>query len=181
METTLVKLSNDTVSLRALEPEDLSLLYTWENDTSLWELSSTLTPLSNYVLKQYLENSHLDIYATRQLRLMIDTVLPAPPTTTVGCIDLFDFEPYHLRAGVGILIYDKANRHKHYGAGALQLLIAYCFDYLRLNQLYCNIAVDNKHSLALFEQFGFEISGRKRNWLRTATGWKDEYTLQLVQ
>ena len=42
-------LENDTIRLRALEPEDLDLLYAWENDTSLWEFGSTLVPYSRYV------------------------------------------------------------------------------------------------------------------------------------
>ncbi len=60
------------ISLRALEPEDLELLYEWENNLSYWTISSTVAPFSKFTLKRYLKNSHKNIYETGQLRLMID-------------------------------------------------------------------------------------------------------------
>jgi RimJ/RimL family protein N-acetyltransferase len=85
------------VSLRAIEPEDLGLLYEWENNDSNWVISNTVTPFSKYVIKQYIENSHKSIYETGQLRLMIDFI---PDKITVGTIDVFDFDPFHKRAGL---------------------------------------------------------------------------------
>ena len=110
-------LENDIIKLRALESDDIDLLYEWENNISIWMISNTLVPFSKYILKKYIENSHHDIYENKQLRLMIDvktrtkgikvhdTVkLSMPGLRSVGCIDLFDFDPYHNRAGIGILI-----------------------------------------------------------------------------
>ena len=57
------------ISLRALEPEDLEFLFQIENNESFWEVSHTQTPFSKFLLKQYLENAHLDIYEAKQLRL----------------------------------------------------------------------------------------------------------------
>lgn len=34
------------IRLRALEPEDLELLYSWENNLSYWVISNTITPFS---------------------------------------------------------------------------------------------------------------------------------------
>lgn len=65
------------VTLRALEPEDLEILYQWENDPKIWQSGHTLTPFSRFVLKQYLENSHLDIYQTKQLRFIIELIDPS--------------------------------------------------------------------------------------------------------
>ena len=65
-------LSDQNIHLRALEPEDLEFLYQIENKESFWEVSHTQTPFSKYVLKQYLENAHLDIYESKQLRLLIE-------------------------------------------------------------------------------------------------------------
>ena len=47
-------LSNDNVTLRAIEPEDIDLLYTWENDPEIWEVSHTLVPYSKYILALYI-------------------------------------------------------------------------------------------------------------------------------
>lgn len=95
-------LKGNTIYLRALEPEDLNFLYAIENNESFWEVSHTQTPFSKLILKQYLENAHLDIYEAKQLRLMI---VESNSDLPIGMIDLFDYNPQHKRAGLGILIH----------------------------------------------------------------------------
>lgn len=96
-----------SIRLRALEPEDLECLYKWENDMDLWEVSDTLTPFSLFTLKKYIETCHLDIYTTKQLRLMIERV---DTNERIGLVDLYDFDPYHQRAGIGIMIHNTENQ-----------------------------------------------------------------------
>lgn len=165
------------ILLRALEPEDLELLYTWENNVSHWIISSTVTPFSKYTLKRYLENSHKDIYETGQLRLMIDHIAD---NTTIGTIDIFDFDPFHKRAGVGILIANENYRRKGFATMALKCLIDYSFVTLQLHQLYCNILANNFESMELFKKAGFVQSGIKKDWIKTPDGYLDEYLFQLT-
>ncbi len=55
----MAQLLNDgVVALRAIEPTDLDVLTSWENDTSLWELGCTLAPYSRKRLWDYIENIH---------------------------------------------------------------------------------------------------------------------------
>lgn len=170
-------LTSELVSLRALEPEDVETLYTWENDTEVWKVSSTIAPFSKYILRQFIENQKNDIYETRQLRLIIESNESHKP---VGAIDLFDLDPYNCRAGVGILIYSRDDRRKGYAFEALSLLIRYCFHVLNLNQLYCDIPTTNLRSLNLFKSKGFSVIGIKNEWTRTTSDWQDEYMLQLL-
>jgi len=171
-------LENSRIQLRALEPEDLDVLYLWENDTSLWHLSNTISPFSKYTLKQYLEQAHQDIFETKQLRLIIQK---KSDKSLIGAIDLFDFDPVNLRAGVGILISDPSERNHGYGTEALKCLREYAFGTLGLKQLYCNICEDNKESLSLFIKEGYVITGQKKDWIRKADQWLSEYILQLVR
>jgi RimJ/RimL family protein N-acetyltransferase len=83
------------IRLRPLEPEDIDILYEWENNMEIWEAGNTKTPFSRYILAQYIKESGKDIYEQKQLRLIIQTETGEP----VGAVDLFDFDPYHLRAG----------------------------------------------------------------------------------
>ena len=154
----LQALEHKNIRLRAIEPEDLDLLYKWENDTSVWYLSNTLIPFSKFTLSQYIESARQDIYEAKQLRLIIEFKAEKRP---VGAIDLFEFDPFNLRAGVGILISNKEDRKKGYASEALETLIQYCFDILLLKQLYCNITEDNTDSLQLFIKHGFVIAGEK--------------------
>ncbi len=165
------------VRLRAPEPEDLEYLYRWENNTSIWHLSTTLLPFSRYELKKYIETGSKDIYETKQLRFMIERSEDFRP---LGAIDLFDFDPFHLRAGTGILIGDPQERKKGLASEALDLLIDYCKNILLLKQLYCNILENNQESISLFLKKGFRITGEKLAWIKTPGGWKNEFFLQLV-
>src|SRR5512145_3354926 len=165
------------IVLRAPEPDDIDVLYRWENDPEIWHVSNTITPFSKYILEKYIENAHFDIYQVKQLRLMIDAREPGMKVRTVGTIDLFDFDPYHNRAGVGILIGDKSDRNRGYATLALKKFIEYCFNTLQLHQLYCNITKGNNDSLKLFRKFGFKITGRKRDWIKAPGIYLEELLL----
>jgi diamine N-acetyltransferase len=166
------------VRLRAIEPEDENILYQWENDPQSWRVSNTLAPFSRLVLRQYLAEARLDIFEAKQLRLVIEI---NEASKSIGLIDLFDFDPFHQRAGVGILIGDKAERGKGYAADALSVLIDYCFSYLMLNQIYCSISESNAVSLHLFQKAGFRITGKKEKWNRGFAGFTDEWFLQILR
>lgn len=173
----MVTLKGDSIYLRALEPEDLEFIYTIENDETIWEVSNTQTPYSRFLIRQYLENAHQDIYEAKQLRLAIckDQDFPA-----IGLIDLFDFDPRNNRAGVGILIHSEGNRNQQIGSEALELLIRYSFGHLNLHQLYANIGVSNDASVALFTKFGFQCIGLKKDWNLINGVYQDEAVYQLI-
>jgi len=171
-------LKSENICLRALEPEDIDILYQWENDTSVWGVSHTLLPFSRHVLRQFIEEQAKEIYQTLQARFVMEAVGVNRP---VGVIDLFDFDPYHLRAGVGILVYDQEDRRKGYASEALRLLTRYAFEILHLHQLYCNIPASNTGSIQLFESNGFRRCGEKKDWIRRTDGWEDEYMYQLIK
>lgn len=171
-----MKLKGQHIQLRAIEPSDIDVLYQWENDAETWMVSNTQSPFSRFVLEQYITSSHQDIYSVKQLRLIICN----EENKAIGSIDLFDFDPNHLRAGVGILIAEKADRKKGYASEALCLLMDYCFSVLNLHQLYCNITIDNEPSILLFQKHGFQITGMKKQWVRDGESFKDELLLQRI-
>jgi diamine N-acetyltransferase len=170
-------LSGESISLRALEPEDLELLYQWENDPTVWLLSGTMAPFSRYVLKRYLENAGKDIFELKQLRLVIQL---HATNRALGAIDLFDYDPFHRRAGIGILIAEPGDRRKGYAQEALFILRKYAFDVMKLRQLWCNIAASNTASIELFTKSGFHLIGEKKDWLFTGEGFESELLFQLV-
>ena len=173
----MTSLAGYLVSLRAMEPSDLELLYQWENDPDVWIVSNTQIPYSKYLLKNFIENAGQDIYTSKQLRLMIVEIVSGK---TVGIIDLFDFDPFHQRAGLGILI-DKDYRHKGYASESIRLVKDYAFNVLLLHQLYCNVLENNEISIKLFVDNGFSISGRVKEWIKTKDGFKDEFVLQCLK
>ncbi len=174
----MVTLQGNTIYLRALEPEDLAFIYHIENDESIWEVSNTQTPYSKFLIRQYLENAHQDIYEAKQLRLAI---CKKETTEAIGLIDLFDFDPKNHRAGVGIIIQNEVDRNSGFGKEALGLVIEYAFQQLQLHQLFANIGQENTASLALFTTFGFEKIGVKKDWNFTNNHYQDEVLFQLIK
>lgn len=169
-------LSNDTLTLRALEPTDLDTLYRWENDTALWIVSDTIAPYSREALWHYLENYTGDIYAQRQLRLMIVLNSDGSP---VGTVDYLNFDPLNNRAELGLFI-TAEQRGKGLGRQVLDLLTAYSREHLGLRQLYVFIALDNEVCLKLFEDYGYRRAGILQSWVKRGSTYRDVALLQMI-
>ena len=130
-------------------------------------------------MEEYVLNGQNDIFSAKQLRLMIGLIERGEAEKSVGTIDLFDFEPFHFRAGVGVLIREPY-REKGYGFEAMNIFIRYAFDNLRLHQLYCNISPVNLSSLKLFEKLSFVKCGVKMDWVNNGRQWQEEWMFQLI-
>ena len=105
-------LSDNLTRLRALEPDDLDILYNVENDVALWAVGNTNAPYSREVLRQYLLSTTCDIYTDKQLRLVVET----HGGEAVGMVDLLSFDAMNARAEVF-----------SHGASASQNALSYCF------------------------------------------------------
>lgn len=166
------------IRLRAVEPGDVDLMYVWENDGAIWPLSGTTEPFSRHQLERFIElQQDADIFRNGQLRLIIETRREAKP---VGAVDLFEFDPIHRRAGIGILIYEQCERGRGLASDAIETLCRYTRDTLRMHQLWCNVGSDNAASLRLFRGAGFTEVGIKRDWQWTPEGYRDEVMLQKI-
>ena len=162
-----------TIRLRALEPEDLDLLYTIENDRALWAVGCATTPYSRYLLHDYLANATGDIYVDKQVRMVIED----QEHQAIGLVDLFNFSPQHLRAEVGIVI-QQPFRNNGYANMALQALCDYSRNILHLHQLYAIVAEDNEAALQMFRQSSFTFSSELKEWIYNGEKYQNAYLLQ---
>jgi diamine N-acetyltransferase len=167
-------LQNETILLRAVEPEDLEVLYKWENDTSIWDVGNTRQPYSMYMLKQYIEQVDKNIYEAGQLRLMIVDKITE---TALGTVDLFDLDMHHSRIALGLYI-ESSNQGKGYATQTLHLIENYVFNFLQINQLYCQISTSNIASKLMFEKEKYETNGILKNWIKTPNGYEDIIVFQ---
>lgn len=172
-------LEGELIRLRAVEPEDAELIHTWENDPDVWAVSGTTEPFSHEQIRQFVERQLQggDLFRTGQLRLMIEV---PERSRTIGTLDLFEYDPLHGRAGIGILIYDRNDRCRGYAGDAVGTLCRYAREGLRMHQLWCNVGADNAASLGLFRKLGFREVGTKRDWLWMPDGYRDEILFQKI-
>ena len=162
--------------LRAMEPDDIDAIYRWENDPDIWVYSAAHQPFSRKSLQTFIdENSLLDIYTSRQMRL----VAAEQGGSACGCIDLYDFEPLHRRAAVGLLV-DKTMRNKGIGTTMLKMLEDFVRQHLDLHMLYCDISTANTASIRLFENAGFNSCGTMHDWMLDSGRWTDAKRYQKI-
>ena len=161
------------IFLRALEPEDLEVLLELENDSSLWKYSNRTEPFSRDLLQKYIDQQHQDIFEVKQKRFVVSY----PDQTPIGFVDLFDFEPLHRRAGIGVIIHPNY-QGKGYARRALELVEEYAKNQLNLHSLYANIAEENSASLKVFESCEFRRIAEKKEWNFYEGRFHDEYLYQ---
>ena len=161
------------MKLRAIEPEDLDLLYQIENNHKLWQVGTTNVPYSRYTLHDYIATSSDDIYADRQMRLIVES----DKGEAVGIADLVHFDPQHLRAEVGIVI-QSDYRRQGLATAAVEALCDYAVRIIHLHQLYVIVDVDNQAALSLFEKVGFKTQNRLKEWLFDGKKYHDVVLMQ---
>ena len=165
--------SNPTIFLRAIEPEDLDLLYRIENDRSLWNVSATNVPYSRYTLHEYIANSTGDIYADRQVRLMIEN----GEHDVVGIVDLVNFDPANCRAELGLII-EEPYRQSGYAQAAVEAICDYAVSVLHLCQIFAFIDADNTPCITLFRKLQWNESARLKKWLFDGKDYHDAIVMQ---
>ena len=161
------------VVLRAMEPEDLDLLYQIENDTKLWNIGLTNVPYSRYVLHDYIATSSGDIYTDKQVRLIIEN----EEHQTIGLVDIMNFNPQNRRAEMGIVV-QEAFRQKGYGKDAIQQVMRYAKEVLQLHQLYVVVNSSQKLTIGLFLRMGFKETCHLKDWLYDGEVYHDATLLQ---
>ena len=169
-----MNIEGNRVTLRALEIEDLDAMYGWENDMSVWRVSGSIAPFSRNILSRLIDEQQFDIYATRQMRLVIEC---NESGIAIGAVDLFEFDPQNRRAGIGIIV-APPYRRKGFAADALHCIEQYAREVLHLHQLWCSVTADNQASLALFNTAEYKPCGCRKEWILTSQGTIDEILMQ---
>lgn len=169
-------LQNSHIKLRALEPEDLEVLYKWENDTTSWFTGNTVAPYSRYDLKQYIASAPKNIYEHGFIKLIIERV---DDKKRFGVVDLFDYDHHNSRAEVGVYI-DASHRRAGYGMQAVELITDYGLNFLHLNQLYCHIPYRNIESEALFTKAGYKKIAVMPQWIKGNGSFTDVIFMTLL-
>lgn len=152
-----------------MEPGDLDFLYGIENDPSSWDVSGFSEPYSRNCLGAFIKACTFDMFADRQMRLVIEL---RDPGKAIGTVDLTDFSPQHRHAEVGIALLQEY-RGRGLALEALGLLEDYAFTFLHLKHLTSMIPLSNAGSLRLFERGGYERCGILHSWWLTPEGYQD--------
>lgn len=157
--------SSLSVILRALEPEDIDILYSLENSHSPGD--GVTVPISRHALRMYIESTRYDAFADSQLRMVVEYCSRA-----VGLVDLYEIDSFNRTAKVAISII-KEFCNQGLGRLALNEMISYAKINLGLKSLLALVSVNNIASKHLFAD--------KFTKVGTLYGWVSNTDVDLYQ
>ena len=139
--------------VRAVDSSDFDFLFKLENDRAYWHLSGTKKSLTTSELRSFIEGAKQPILLSRQFRYIIEI----QEYGQIGCIDLFEYDPFNQQIGVGIIIYDENYRRKGYAKQALLLLESYLKEVLHCKYVFARVLQNNEASISLFNVMNYIV------------------------
>ena len=150
-------LEGQLVRLRPLEPADLEREYRWINDREVTRYLAARYPISMAQEERWLRELAPNDFA-HGVVLAIETKDGAH----IGNIDLHSGRPEDRKAGLGIMIGEKAYWGKGYGTDAIITLLRFAFHEMNLNRVWLHAFEFNERAIACYKKCGFREEGRLR-------------------
>ena len=162
------------MKLRALEPEDLELLYTIENSPEMWDVSGfSATPYSRYALRRYIEDCCRDLSQAGEMRFVIEN-----DGKGVGLIDLVNYSARDSRAEVSVAIL-REFRGKGLAHEAIKKLEELSRSQYRIRMLYAMVGEEeNSPVRKVFEESGFLPTAVLKEWHFRAGKYENVHVFQ---
>ncbi len=154
-------LTGKLVRLRPLALDDLDRCVEWMNDQ---EVTRFITDGARYPFSRAEEEEWLTAAMRRtkppEISLAIETLAES---RHIGTIALHAVNPENRKAGLGIMIGDKASWNRGHGTDAVRTLLAFSFDEINLNRVHLEVHADNARAIACYRKCGFLEEGRLRD------------------
>lgn len=153
-----MNIQGDKIVLRAISMEDANLLMELINDAETEKmLGGSSFPVS-------IEGQEKWIAAqTGRTDVLRCIVALKENDAGIGTVILSDIDTKNGVAQVHIKMDKQRGRGKGYGTDALNAIVKYAFDEMRLNCIYADVLEYNKASQKLFEKCGFHRDGVLRS------------------
>lgn len=160
----------ERIILRAIEEQDNEILLELINDPKTERMIGGYSyPISYKHQKDWFQS----LNEKNVLRCMITD--KNQPDISIGTVILSDIDMKNGTAEIHIKL-TRNVRGKGYGTDAVNTMIKYAFDELRLNCIYSIIMEYNTASLKLFEKCGFQLEGRLRSRVYKNGHYADVYS-----
>ena len=150
-------LEGELVRLRALESTDVERAFAWINDREVIRYLDARYPMSHADEERWLGEAPTNGFANG-VRLAIET----KDGVHIGSLDLHAARPEDRKAGLGIMIGDKAYWQNGYGTDAIVTLLRFAFDEMNLNRVWLHVFEFNERAIACYQKCGFREEGRLR-------------------
>ena len=168
-------LDGDRVQLRRHDPGNYGLYAEWYGDPEVWHLTSwARTPLSRAAVKRLFEDREL---STTDDSFAIHVRGGGRP---VGVISLMNLSEANESAELSVIVGNPDDRHNGYGAEAIEMIVRYAFDDLKLNRVGLSVFEFNAPAISTYERLGFRREGRFRRAVKRADGFHDAILMSVL-
>lgn len=147
------------IRLRAVEREDVAKFHEWVNDPEVTHGLSMYLPISMQGEVDWFENLMKQDPHKRPLSIEIRK---GKAWKLIGNCGAFGIDVVDRSAELGIMIGDKSEWNKGYGAEAMTLLLRHGFETLNLNRIALRVYAENVRAVRSYEKAGFVLEGRMR-------------------
>lgn len=145
----------NSVYLRAIEPEDLDRVYKWHNDFTLYQsLGGTYRFVSHKTVENWIQQK--TTFSNNEINLAICI---RQTNEHIGNIYLKDIDLQNRHGFLHILIGSPEHRTKGYGTQAVLKLMDHAFNAIGLERIVLHLLADNAAAYKLYQKCGFLQEG----------------------
>jgi diamine N-acetyltransferase len=146
------------IYLRALDVSDLEKVFTWHNDSTLYEhLGGNFRWVSRSAEEEWIRRRCM--YSSNEINLAICI---SDTHEHIGNIYLRDMDWVARHAELHIFIGAQTQRGHGYGEAAIRQVLAHAFEDLGLHRVFLYVLVSNEPAIHLYKKCGFIEEGRLR-------------------
>lgn len=170
------KLEGEKIELRRHDRTNYGLYARWYGDLEIWHLTSWApSPLSRSVVEKLFEDRELsptdDSFA----------IHVRGDDEPIGVISLMNVSEANESAELSVIVGHPDHRHQGYGTEAIDLLLGYAFETLKLNRVGLSAFDFNQEAISAYEKLGFVVEGRYRRAIKRRSGFHDAILMSILK
>jgi RimJ/RimL family protein N-acetyltransferase len=168
-------LYGDTVRLRALERADIPAFMRWFNDPEVRKTLQLVGPMSEASEERWFENQLVSDDTILGIEVREDEAW-----RLIGNVGLMEPCWRDRSADIGIVIGERDEWGKGYGADAIKTMARYAFEELNLHRLQLQVYDFNERARRCYERCGFVHEGTRRQAVFRAGRYHDVHMMGML-
>jgi RimJ/RimL family protein N-acetyltransferase len=172
-------LSNDVVTIRAIQRSDLEFLRNLRNDPSIWQMLGSIGFIHEQQQEQWFDLLLTD--PTREYYIILANKTPDHQHfKAVGMVRIDEIDHINRNIRIGADIKPEF-QGKGYGTAVYELLFEYCFDYWNMHRVWLLALATNERAIGLYKKMGMKEEGRYREGIYRCGNYHDYICLSMLE
>ena len=170
-----MRLEGDRVELRRHVSRNYPLYGEWYEDPEVWRLTSWASaPLGVKAVQRLFEE--------REMSRTDDSfaIFRKGERDPIGIISLINLSEAHASADLSIIVGRPEDRDKGYGAEAIEAVLGYGFEKLKLHRIGLSVFDFNGIAISAYEKLGFREEGRMRQAIKRDHAFHDAILMSIL-